>query len=90
MPVPVIFAGQNTTSSSSAARTLVNYTSPLPTSPLPPATLIRNRRIESALPGSNYDPLVRWIIVEGIYVWWKDEIDGWTVSPHFDFAGRGC
>ncbi|KAG8740698.1 hypothetical protein FRC10_004043 [Ceratobasidium sp. 414] len=95
--VPVKFDGQNTSLHFMwddhlilyRIRTLLNYTSPLPTSPtptLPPPTLARNRHIESALTGSNYDPLVRWIVLEGIYGWWKDQIDSWTTCPQFDLA----
>ncbi|KAG9096212.1 hypothetical protein FRC06_008905, partial [Ceratobasidium sp. 370] len=98
--VPVIFAGQNASFhfmwdsllTLYRIRTLSNYTTPLPTSPtpsLPERTLIRNRLIESALTGSNYDPLVRWIVVEGIYGWWKDEIDIWTACPRFGSSGEG-
>ncbi|KAG9104737.1 hypothetical protein FRC07_009741, partial [Ceratobasidium sp. 392] len=70
--VPVIFDGQNSSLHYMwddllilyRIRNLFNYTSPLPTSPessLPPPILVRNKHIESALNGSNYDPLVRWI-----------------------------
>ncbi|KAG8707185.1 hypothetical protein FRC09_001975 [Ceratobasidium sp. 395] len=65
-------------------RTLTNYTTALPTSPspsLPPRTLLGNKHIESALTGSNYDPLVRWIMVEGIYGWWADKLNEWATCP---------
>ncbi|KAG9080396.1 hypothetical protein FRC06_006637, partial [Ceratobasidium sp. 370] len=40
------------------------------------------------LTGSNYDPLVRWIVLEGIYGWWKDEIDSWTICPQIESGGE--
>ncbi|KAH7333031.1 S1/P1 nuclease [Rhizoctonia solani] len=92
--VPVLFNGKNTSLHFTwddllileRIKTLTNYTSPLPTSPdsgISPPTLIRNRQIESALNGSNYDPLVRWIVSEGIYGWWATELQEWTTCPQF-------
>ncbi|KAG9092246.1 hypothetical protein FS749_015895 [Ceratobasidium sp. UAMH 11750] len=72
-------------------RNLSNYTTPLPTSPTPslsPPTLVRNRQIESALTGSNYDPLVRWIVLEGIYSWWNGQLEDWTTCPQFELDGN--
>ncbi|KAG9102271.1 hypothetical protein FS749_009611 [Ceratobasidium sp. UAMH 11750] len=40
--------------------------------------------IESALTGSNYDPLVRWIVLEGIYGWWNDQLEDWTTCSLFE------
>ncbi|CAE6471803.1 unnamed protein product [Rhizoctonia solani] len=65
---------------------LTNYTSPLPTNlslTLSPSVLALNRRIESALTGSNYDPLVRWIVLEGIYGWWGIEHQDWAICPQY-------
>ncbi|KAG8754734.1 hypothetical protein FRC12_011103 [Ceratobasidium sp. 428] len=73
-------------------RTLTNYTTALPTSPAPslsPSTLLRNKHIESALTGSNYDPLVRWIVLEGIYGWWAGELNEWTTCPQLDVQRQG-
>ncbi|KEP50031.1 S1/P1 nuclease [Rhizoctonia solani 123E] len=72
-------------------RTLPNYTIPLPTHPtpsLPPGAIARNRQIESALHGAIYDPYVRWIVLEGIYGWWSDDIEEWTSCPQFNSALR--
>jgi hypothetical protein len=63
---------------------LPNYTSPLPTTPtsgLPPSELVRNKHIEAALRGSNYDSYIRWILVEGIYQWWASELTSWRICP---------
>ena len=65
-------------------RTLPNYTMPLPTSPTPstpPSVIVRNRQIEAALHGAIYDPYVRWIVLEGIYGWWSDDLEEWTTCP---------
>ncbi|CAE6441126.1 unnamed protein product [Rhizoctonia solani] len=65
---------------------LTNYTNPLPTSsdPTPSSSnLSLYQRIESALDGSNYDPLVRWIVVEGIYGWWATEHESWPYCPQY-------
>nr|ODN88281.1 nuclease I [Cryptococcus depauperatus CBS 7841] len=51
-------------------RELSNYTSPLP-----------SKQIESALPGSIFDPYVRWIVWEGVRLWWKDDISTWLSCP---------
>lgn len=59
-------------------RELSNYTSRLPSG-----------RIESALVGARYDPLIRFILAEGLgqpstrgqpekYGWWKEELAGWS------------
>ncbi|KAG8681058.1 hypothetical protein FRC09_017782 [Ceratobasidium sp. 395] len=71
-------------------RTLNNYTTPLPTAPtlpLPPPTLAWNRRIESALQGSSYDPLVRWIVSEGVLGWWADDVEEWTQCDQLALQG---
>ncbi|CAE6535181.1 unnamed protein product [Rhizoctonia solani] len=97
--VPVLFNGKNTSLHLSwddllileRINFLTNYTNPLPTSPdpaIPPPTLIRNRHIESALDGSNYDPLVRWIVLEGIYGWWGTELEEWTTCPQFAMVNQ--
>ncbi|QRV96018.1 S1/P1 nuclease [Ceratobasidium sp. AG-Ba] len=97
--VPVIYEGKNTSLHSAwdddlvlhRIRTLTNYTTRLPTSPtpsLPPSTVLRNKRIESALTGSNYDPLVRWIVLEGIDRWWADKVKDWATCPQWDV--RDC
>ncbi|QRV96020.1 S1/P1 nuclease [Ceratobasidium sp. AG-Ba] len=68
-------------------RTLNNYTSPLPTAPtlpLPPPILAWNKRIEAALQGSNYDPLVRWVVSEGIHGWWANELEEWVKCPQLE------
>ncbi|KAG9125431.1 hypothetical protein FRC07_007625 [Ceratobasidium sp. 392] len=72
-------------------RTLPNYTHPLPTAPtpsIPPEALERNRQIEKWLKGAIYDPYIRWIILEGIYGWWSDEIEDWSVCPQLASVGR--
>ncbi|CAE6502957.1 unnamed protein product [Rhizoctonia solani] len=90
--VPILFNGENTSLHFAwddllileRIKLLTNYTTPLPTSPdsgVSPPTLIRNRQIEYALSGSNYDPLVRWIVLEGIYGWWTTELQDWTTCP---------
>lgn len=58
-------------------RELANYTTPL-----------ASRRIESALVGARYDPLVRYILKEGLgqpatrgqaeKAWWRDESERWA------------
>jgi hypothetical protein len=66
--------------------TMPNYTTPLPTQPtpsLPPSAITRNRHIESALAGAKYDPYVRWIVLEGMYGWWANELEEWTTCPQF-------
>ncbi|KAJ1300128.1 hypothetical protein OPQ81_011881 [Rhizoctonia solani] len=94
LPVPVLFNGKNTSLHYAWDDLLIlerisllnNYTNPLPTSPdptVPPPVLTRNRHIESALNGSNYDPLIRWIVLEGIYGWWATELEEWTTCPQF-------
>ncbi|CAE6459066.1 unnamed protein product [Rhizoctonia solani] len=65
---------------------LTNYTTPLSMSPdpaRPASALTLYERIELALDGSNYDPLVRWIVVEGIYGWWATEHPNWTICPQY-------
>ncbi|QRW23541.1 S1/P1 nuclease [Rhizoctonia solani] len=72
-------------------RTLPNYTIPLPTHPtpsFPPEAIERNRQIESVLHGAIYDPYVRWIVLEGIYGWWTDELEEWTTCPQFDLTSK--
>ncbi|KAL5637362.1 hypothetical protein ACGC1H_001116 [Rhizoctonia solani] len=54
------------------------YAHPLQTSG---TALGRNHQIEAALNGSNYDPLVRWIVLEGIDGRWATEIKQWTTCP---------
>ncbi|QRV96259.1 S1/P1 nuclease [Ceratobasidium sp. AG-Ba] len=73
-------------------RNLPNYTHPLPTHQTPsapPEEIIRNRQIESALHGAIYDPYVRWIVLEGIYGWWSDEIEEWSTCPQLSEGARG-
>jgi hypothetical protein len=70
---------------------LPNYTIPLPTHPtpsFPPEAIERNRQIESVLHGAIYDPYIRWIVLEGIYGWWANELEDWTVCPQFDLASK--
>ena len=47
-------------------RTQTNYTGPLP-----------SRQIESNLRGSIYDSYIRWILWEGVRVWWRHDISDW-------------
>jgi len=51
-------------------RELTNYTQPLP-----------SRQIERDLRGSIYDSYVRWILWEGVRVWWRDELADWLACP---------
>ncbi|KAE8537859.1 hypothetical protein D1P53_005920 [Cryptococcus gattii VGV] len=51
-------------------RELSNYTSPLP-----------SKYIEGCLPGAIFDPYVRWIVWEGIRLWWRDEVNSWISCP---------
>ncbi|CAE6495759.1 unnamed protein product [Rhizoctonia solani] len=92
--VPVQFNGKNTSPHFAwddllileRINLLTNYTDPLPISPdsaVPPPDLIRNSHIKSALNESNYDPLVRWIVLEGIYGWWATALEEWTTRPQF-------
>ncbi|KAG8724989.1 hypothetical protein FRC09_010737, partial [Ceratobasidium sp. 395] len=72
-------------------RTLPNYTIPLPTAPapsIPPKVLERNRQIERWLHGAIYDPYIRWVLLEGIYGWWSDEIEEWSTCPQLGSVGR--
>ncbi|KAG9090601.1 hypothetical protein FRC06_000955 [Ceratobasidium sp. 370] len=72
-------------------RTLPNYTHPLPTSPapsIPPEAITRNRQIEKWLHGAIYDPYIRWIVLEGIYGWWSDEIEDWSICPQLASVSR--
>ncbi|KAF8605653.1 phospholipase C/P1 nuclease [Ceratobasidium sp. AG-I] len=72
-------------------RTLPNYTQPLPTSPtpsMPPSVIVRNRVIEAALHGAIYDPYVRWIVLEGIYGWWSNDLEEWTTCPKSSAATK--
>ncbi|QRV96017.1 S1/P1 nuclease [Ceratobasidium sp. AG-Ba] len=65
-------------------RSMTNYTTPLPTTAapsIPASSLILNQRIESVLNGSVYDPLVRWIVVEGVHQWWANDQEIWTRCP---------
>lgn len=56
-------------------RELTNYTRPLP-----------SPQIESALRGSIYDSYVRWILWEGVRVWWRDELADWLACPRSSAA----
>ncbi|KAG8714175.1 hypothetical protein FRC08_012281 [Ceratobasidium sp. 394] len=72
-------------------RNLPNYTLPLPTTPtpsFPPEVIIRNRQIEKWLHGAIYDPYIRWIVLEGIYGWWSDEVEDWSTCPQLASASR--
>lgn len=51
-------------------REIRNFSQPLPSS-----------QIESALTGSIYDPYVRWIVWEGIRLWWKNDLSKWLACP---------
>lgn len=37
--------------------------------------------IESHLHGSDYDPLIRKVLAEGIKQTWADEVDSWSICP---------
>ncbi|EUC60896.1 S1/P1 nuclease [Rhizoctonia solani AG-3 Rhs1AP] len=65
-----------------------DYAQPLQTSPDSDAALDRNRQIEAALTGSNYDPLIRWIVLEGVDRRWGSEIKEWTSCPQLTTADR--
>ncbi|CAE6452693.1 unnamed protein product [Rhizoctonia solani] len=63
---------------------LGKYTELFPTGSNPAlslTTLTQNQEIESALTGSEYNPLVRWIVLEGIDGWWAEERKEWTTCP---------
>jgi hypothetical protein len=75
-----------------AIRELHNYTRPLPSCVHPADASPRfqedadhhdllRRQIESALHGSIYDPYVRFILWEGVRVWWRQEIEEWLACP---------
>ncbi|KAG8846699.1 hypothetical protein FRB96_001935 [Tulasnella sp. 330] len=51
-------------------REMTNYTHPLP-----------DKRIETALRGTIYDPYVRFIVKEGLLGWWKNEYPSWSMCP---------
>ncbi|KAJ1302318.1 hypothetical protein OPQ81_001134 [Rhizoctonia solani] len=60
------------------------YTTVLPTTPSPHTSIseaTRNQRIEAALRGINYDPYIRYILLEGIYKEWTEEAKNWTSCP---------
>lgn len=38
-----------------------------------PLEATRNQHIEAALRGSNYDPYIRYILLEGVYKGWAEE-----------------
>jgi len=71
---PVMWGGRHTNLHSlwdglliaRALRDLHNYTQPLPSD-----------QIEDVLKGAIYDSYVRWIIWEGVRVWWKKDINDW-------------
>lgn len=50
-----------------------------------PASDIRNypcrKYVEGCLPGAIFDPYVRWIVWEGIRLWWRDEVNSWISCP---------
>ncbi|WRT66311.1 uncharacterized protein IL334_003266 [Kwoniella shivajii] len=51
-------------------RELGNYTSPLP-----------SKQIEDSLLGAIFDPYVRWIVWEGIRLWWRSDLEEWLSCP---------
>ncbi|CAE6450138.1 unnamed protein product [Rhizoctonia solani] len=60
------------------------YTSVLPISPsahISPSELARNQRIEAALKGLNYDPYIRFILLEGVYRLWAADAKEWIACP---------
>ncbi|CAE6467168.1 unnamed protein product [Rhizoctonia solani] len=90
--VPVLFNGKETSLHKAwdddlipeIMKFLKDYKEPLPTVPspaLPAPILERNKKIELALTGSKYDPLVRWIVLEGISARWAGEVENWTSCP---------
>ncbi|KAG9121289.1 hypothetical protein FRC07_002805 [Ceratobasidium sp. 392] len=96
--MPVLYQGKSTNLHAAwdedlirrRMRLLTNYTTPLPTAPtlpLPPPTLAWNKRIESALQGNKFDPLVRWIVSEGILGWWANELEEWVKCPQLALHG---
>ncbi|CAE6440652.1 unnamed protein product [Rhizoctonia solani] len=72
------------------------YTAVLPTEPsvdLSTYDATRNQRIEAALKGVNYDPYIRYILLEGIYGQWIDEVQEWISCPglndtHIEMSGQ--
>lgn len=42
------------------------------------------RQIESNLRGTIYDPFVRWLVVEGLGRWWRDDVSDWLACPASD------
>ncbi|OCF40341.1 nuclease I [Kwoniella heveanensis CBS 569] len=51
-------------------RELGNYTSPVP-----------SKQIEDALLGTIFDPYVRFIVWEGIRLWWQSDLEEWLECP---------
>ncbi|WVF71544.1 hypothetical protein IAT40_006352 [Kwoniella sp. CBS 6097] len=51
-------------------RELGNYTSPVP-----------SKQIEDALLGTIFDPYVRFIVWEGIRLWWQSDLQEWLECP---------
>ncbi|WVQ80652.1 hypothetical protein IAT38_002757 [Cryptococcus sp. DSM 104549] len=51
-------------------RELSNYTTPVP-----------SKQIEFSLLGAIFDPYVRWIVWEGIRLWWRDDLESWLACP---------
>ncbi|CAE6473901.1 unnamed protein product [Rhizoctonia solani] len=63
------------------------YTNVLPTVPsmnISPLEATRNQHIEAALAGLNYDPYIRYILLEGIYNRWTEEAKQWATCPRTD------
>ncbi|CAE6490197.1 unnamed protein product [Rhizoctonia solani] len=60
------------------------YTSVLPTDSSSHTSFSeanRNQHIEAALRGLNYDPYIRYILLEGVYKNWAEETKKWTACP---------
>ncbi|CUA74162.1 Endonuclease 1 [Rhizoctonia solani] len=64
------------------------YSHALQTSPGSDPALGRNRQIEAALNGLNYDPLIRWIVSEGIDRRWASQVREWITCPPLAITGR--
>ncbi|CAE7111068.1 unnamed protein product [Rhizoctonia solani] len=68
------------------------YTAVLPTSPsanIPPSEIARNQRIEAALKGLNYDPYIRFILLEGVYRLWAQDVKEWIACPRASSTNLG-